>query len=135
MVQRTGDRQIPGYRLAWNSTNDVNAKFQAKGMGVIGKWPEPRVVLGRRKTNRRREEASIVAEKESVILRLLFRVRNVPSFIDDNILPAKTLQVFCHPMRVIFELRFSDCAAIGIPAIPTHRRSRGESSITREPRQ
>src|SRR5689334_24669455 len=55
-------------------------------------------------------------------------VCDVPSGIHDDVLPTVALQMLGHPLRVGADVGFADRFAIGVPTIPTHRRSGGQQS-------
>ena len=52
----------------------------------------------------------------------IFRMLREPALVDDDVLPAKALQVVVKPGDGIAELRFIDGVAPGVPAVPAHGR-------------
>src|SRR5579885_824700 len=95
-------------------------------MHIVGERLESSSADRRRKAIRRRDVAAVLIERVALVGAFgcgLFRMLQIPAFINDDIFPAVLFEVLIEPIGVGFELIFSDGEAVGVPA---HGRSGSE---------
>ena len=124
VISRAFDRRVLFNRLPRNAAHDVNSKFQAFAVDVIGERLESLAVGRGGKAIHGGQQAAVFIHRQlragSVIVAL--GVRLVPLNIDDNKLPAMARQIARHCVSIGFHLCFSDPCAVAIPAVPAHGR-------------
>ena len=125
-VQRGAfDRQVLVHGLSRDAAHHVHAELQAESVHRIGERAES-LAAGRAR------EALLIgnlatvpidAQRTAVGIAVRVGVGVEPTRIDDQGVPAGVLEVVGHEARVVQNLPLGDGGAIGIPAVPAHRRS------------
>ena len=94
-------------------------------MNRVGQGFEARAVRGRGEAAGRWFVLAIVIDgvAQRVGLGRTLGILQIPSLIDDEILPAELLELRVEDGHVLAELFFVDGEAVGVPTAPTHGRS------------
>ena len=120
---------VYGQVLVHGDTRDaahhVHAKLQAQFVDGGGERAESLAAGSTRETHRVRQLTAVFVENQRrvVVVTMCAGGRVVPVDVDDQRIPAGVFQVFSHEPRVGQQLVFGEGRAIGIPAVPAHRRT------------
>ncbi len=127
--RRISNRKIRLHRLARNPAHNVQPKFEAEGMNVVGERLKSGPVGGGREAVDVGSVAAkfIHAELRSFRIAAGGGIDGEPFHVHDHILPAVRLQVFSDPFGVGADVGFGDGGAVGVPTVPSHGRRRGEN--------
>src|SRR5262249_13974701 len=119
------DAKVSADRFFGNTPQNMQTKFQAKGMDKVRKWLESRIALSRRNSIDCRRVSPKLIQTEFGIRGVGARgvIRHVPAGIDDNIFPAELLEMLRHPSCIGANVVFTDCLAVSVPTVPAHRRT------------
>src|SRR5579884_994879 len=126
---RTLDRRIAHHTLTRDAADDVNAELQSLSMDPVAELFETRVLAvleRRRKTRRHRNKSAFIVKRifEQFRFGTILRIYHVPAFVNHGIRIPKRLQLRRQHINVVAELLFADTQPIGVPTVPSHRRSR-----------
>ena len=108
-----------------DAAHHVHAELQAQFVDGGGERAESLAVGGTRETHWVGQLTAALVENQRcvVVVSMCTGSRVIPVDVDDQRVPAGAFQVFSHEPRVGQQLVFGEGRAIGIPAVPAHRRA------------
>src|SRR6185503_3467364 len=115
----------------------MDAELQPQGMDVVGEGLEACAVDGRGEAVGCGNVTSILVEDEDRAGGAAGGrgIAHEPFHVEDGIVPAAAREMAAHPPRVGAELRLRDRSAVGVVAVPAHRRRGGRDRRRRGRRQ
>ena len=121
------DRQVLVHGLSRNAAHHVHAEFETEPVHRVGERAESFAVCRTRETLLVGNLPAICidAQRRAVGIAVRVGVGVEPAGVDDQRVPAGVLEMLGHEARVVQNLLLGDGGAVGVPAVPAHRRTPG----------